>query len=431
MLKLGRNSPCPCGSGKKFKHCCLGKDFTFAAEDQDSYELTMPMTPELKRIQARADADFRRHFERDPGPGAPLLLAKYLFSEQDLERETVAAMTAAGIDPAIIYAYKKTGYLQSESHLHRYTGSAIAEWDEAISEFDANGGEPDEGPEAKLFDDTLTSLSEEFESLIYAIGLAHDNFFNAPVADALDDFAGILTSTQYQALCVSRVQRTLRTMRLLEESRFSEDMLKLARSMYESYLHIVVVQQAPASLEFLVDAVVGLRTGTHKYRKRKDGSDDKRVVVEVCSGREFPSSISGYKMAESSPIVEDVEYFDLFYTSTSQLIHPSVFALDGYVSSHGLDPVKPHMHEEAIVFVSCVAAMVVDCIPRMKDCPSQVAIDCRTVVGRTKRKLLRLLDLLDIWTRRLGANKVDLRIIRARVERLAETSVPPNLARHL
>ena len=23
--KIGRNDPCPCGSGKKFKKCCLGK----------------------------------------------------------------------------------------------------------------------------------------------------------------------------------------------------------------------------------------------------------------------------------------------------------------------------------------------------------------------------------------------------------------------
>lgn len=22
QLKIGRNEPCPCGSGKKFKHCC-------------------------------------------------------------------------------------------------------------------------------------------------------------------------------------------------------------------------------------------------------------------------------------------------------------------------------------------------------------------------------------------------------------------------
>jgi tetratricopeptide (TPR) repeat protein len=26
MPKAGRNDPCPCGSGKKYKHCCLEKD---------------------------------------------------------------------------------------------------------------------------------------------------------------------------------------------------------------------------------------------------------------------------------------------------------------------------------------------------------------------------------------------------------------------
>ena len=26
MAKIGRNDPCPCGSGKKYKHCCLAKD---------------------------------------------------------------------------------------------------------------------------------------------------------------------------------------------------------------------------------------------------------------------------------------------------------------------------------------------------------------------------------------------------------------------
>jgi len=26
MIAIGRNAPCPCGSGKKYKHCCLGKE---------------------------------------------------------------------------------------------------------------------------------------------------------------------------------------------------------------------------------------------------------------------------------------------------------------------------------------------------------------------------------------------------------------------
>jgi hypothetical protein len=27
IQRPGRNDPCPCGSGKKFKRCCLNKDF--------------------------------------------------------------------------------------------------------------------------------------------------------------------------------------------------------------------------------------------------------------------------------------------------------------------------------------------------------------------------------------------------------------------
>ena len=31
MSKVGRNAPCPCGSGKKYKHCCFGKDVLLPA----------------------------------------------------------------------------------------------------------------------------------------------------------------------------------------------------------------------------------------------------------------------------------------------------------------------------------------------------------------------------------------------------------------
>jgi len=32
MSKVGRNQPCPCGSGKKYKRCCLDKDQAFERE---------------------------------------------------------------------------------------------------------------------------------------------------------------------------------------------------------------------------------------------------------------------------------------------------------------------------------------------------------------------------------------------------------------
>jgi tetratricopeptide (TPR) repeat protein len=32
MAKIGRNDPCPCGSGQKYKRCCLARDEAAAAE---------------------------------------------------------------------------------------------------------------------------------------------------------------------------------------------------------------------------------------------------------------------------------------------------------------------------------------------------------------------------------------------------------------
>lgn len=32
MAQVGRNQPCPCGSGKKYKRCCLARDDARAAE---------------------------------------------------------------------------------------------------------------------------------------------------------------------------------------------------------------------------------------------------------------------------------------------------------------------------------------------------------------------------------------------------------------
>jgi hypothetical protein len=34
-MKLGRNDPCPCGSGKKYKHCCLNAGTDPAAAPTD------------------------------------------------------------------------------------------------------------------------------------------------------------------------------------------------------------------------------------------------------------------------------------------------------------------------------------------------------------------------------------------------------------
>src|SRR5262249_42613228 len=41
--KLSRNAPCPCGSGKKYKHCCYNKGFEWQQDEAGSVFKSIPM----------------------------------------------------------------------------------------------------------------------------------------------------------------------------------------------------------------------------------------------------------------------------------------------------------------------------------------------------------------------------------------------------
>jgi tetratricopeptide (TPR) repeat protein len=53
MPKTGRNEPCPCGSGKKYKHCCLHKDQAteYASLAATRAELTAMQAQHRARIE--------------------------------------------------------------------------------------------------------------------------------------------------------------------------------------------------------------------------------------------------------------------------------------------------------------------------------------------------------------------------------------------
>jgi tetratricopeptide (TPR) repeat protein len=59
MAKLGRNEPCPCGSGKKYKHCCLSKDHASRAAATGHAKQHLPHTvpPEYGFFLGEDDLD--------------------------------------------------------------------------------------------------------------------------------------------------------------------------------------------------------------------------------------------------------------------------------------------------------------------------------------------------------------------------------------
>ena len=47
MAMVGRNQPCPCGSGRKYKHCCLARDEAAATATRDPQRRDAPPTSAL------------------------------------------------------------------------------------------------------------------------------------------------------------------------------------------------------------------------------------------------------------------------------------------------------------------------------------------------------------------------------------------------
>lgn len=53
MAKIGRNQPCPCGSGKKYKHCCLLLDRS-VQPNASMEQIRISLLGEIEKIQAAA-----------------------------------------------------------------------------------------------------------------------------------------------------------------------------------------------------------------------------------------------------------------------------------------------------------------------------------------------------------------------------------------
>lgn len=87
-MKLGRNDPCPCGSGKKYKHCCIDSVSKQCAEMFDDLEQTIQMSPDLTLDEINVVAQQRMQ-ERNNRPNAdfcglsPTLMYNWLHAPLD------------------------------------------------------------------------------------------------------------------------------------------------------------------------------------------------------------------------------------------------------------------------------------------------------------------------------------------------------------
>lgn len=132
--KLSRNAPCPCGSGKKYKHCCYGKGFDYEEGDDGTLFKSIPLTDDMKSALEEQQRKFIEKHGREPGPNDPVFFD--MPPLEHVEHQMVEAMKKAGLNPAFIYAYEKTGRVVTEDNQHLLSEADLAEWQEAIEEYE-------------------------------------------------------------------------------------------------------------------------------------------------------------------------------------------------------------------------------------------------------------------------------------------------------
>ncbi len=137
--KLSRKAPCPCGSGRKYGRCCYSKDFEYLVDDEGTIFKSIPMSDELAEVIEEQKRKFVEKYGRAPAPGDNLFFD--MPPLEHAEHFMVEGMKQAGLDPAIIYAFEKTGLLVTEANQHLITDMDRAKWEAAVLEYRAKHGD--------------------------------------------------------------------------------------------------------------------------------------------------------------------------------------------------------------------------------------------------------------------------------------------------
>lgn len=131
--KILRNEACPCGSGKKYKHCCLKRGARWEVNEKGEFLRVLPLTQEGMELLQRQREGFVKRHGREPRPDERVFEdaphAEYT------EYVMVETMKKAGIRPELIYAYEKTGRIVTEANQRYLTQAQRAEWQAALEEY--------------------------------------------------------------------------------------------------------------------------------------------------------------------------------------------------------------------------------------------------------------------------------------------------------
>jgi hypothetical protein len=144
--KLPRSARCPCGSGKKYGRCCFDKGFEYLVDEDGEIVKSIPMSDELADVIEEQKRKFVKKHGREPGPGDNLFFD--MPPLEHTEHFMVEAMKQAGLDPAVIHAFEKTGLIVTEANEHLISDKDRAKWEAAVLEYRAKQGDDSDEDES-------------------------------------------------------------------------------------------------------------------------------------------------------------------------------------------------------------------------------------------------------------------------------------------
>jgi hypothetical protein len=396
MRKVGRNEPCPCGSGKKYKECCYSKDFEWMKNGDGNYIRVIPMNNELKEVLIKQHELFLSIFQREPKEDDPVFLMKYLYSDDDIDRYMFSKTKEALIDPALFYAYKKTGKIITEENLSIVPQMDIEKWKSAIEEY----YERIESEEEVVWEPTgsesiVEELSSEIDPSIFTFGLYMDKIVNKTKDEYLKYHKGIVSPLAYIFFCFTRTLKTLRTIRFLLHEHLSDEALMLCRSIYENYLHIIFIKKNPEKVRDLVNARIGIQIGTYEYKRTPKGKLNYRIIIEKETQEEFEGHISALRMAKASSSSFDVKLFNYLYKELSKFIHPNFLNIDSYMSEIGFDHLTSGTWIKACLYTIFLSALILSELQDIQGVSKIMRSDIETFLLRVQPKILSMLILLN------------------------------------
>jgi len=139
MSKKGRNDPCPCGSGKKYKKCCLAETFVQVGKEESIRERLVDNPLEFHEIDTCQDLTEAIKTHKDRSPKSPENDIPMEIQGIERERRTVTELTSTAKKIMELFRYfrtKKGEYLSVKlirSKQHLWKDIEEEEFNEAVN----------------------------------------------------------------------------------------------------------------------------------------------------------------------------------------------------------------------------------------------------------------------------------------------------------